>query len=94
MLTELLDQRRSYYDLADSLTRLTLQLKDPTSSSLPLAISFLARWFGATHGDNASTLDFMGRLRMLYRQLQAGAQSQLWHYQVPYERPSNSRLAK
>lgn len=62
MFTELLDQRRSYYDLADPLTRLTLQLKDPTSSSLPLAISFLARWFGATHTDNASTLDFLGQV--------------------------------
>jgi tetratricopeptide (TPR) repeat protein len=44
-LTNLLDQRRTYYELGEPLARLAFQLKASRGSPIPLIVEFLKNWF-------------------------------------------------
>ena len=43
--TELLDQRRTYYELAEPLARLSFQIKESRGEPLRLIVEFLKHWF-------------------------------------------------
>ena len=47
IFTELLDRRRTYYDLAEPLARLAFQIKESRGEPLPLVVDFLVNWFDA-----------------------------------------------
>ena len=47
IFTDLLDRRRTYYDLAEPLARLAFQIKDSRGEPLPLIVDFLTNWFDA-----------------------------------------------
>ena len=48
IFADLLDKRRTYYDLAEPLARLAFQIKETRGEPLPLIIDFLVNWFDAT----------------------------------------------
>ena len=60
VFTDLLDQRRSYYDFADPLARLVLQLKDSDTLSLPRIVIFLETWFGTQRLTASSSFELLG----------------------------------
>ena len=52
-LTELLDRRRTYYELARPLARLSFQLKAAPGKPVRLVVDFLKTWFDPDDLDNA-----------------------------------------
>ena len=62
LFTDLLDQRRSYYDLADPLARLVLQLKESDTLALPSTVNFLETWFGAEKPTAFSSFDLLAKV--------------------------------
>lgn len=62
VFTDLLDQRRSYYDFADPLTRLILQLKDSDTLLLPRIVIFLETWFGTEGLTVSSSFELLGEV--------------------------------
>ena len=47
IFADLLDRRRTYYELAEPLARLAFQIKESRGKPLPLVIDFLINWFDA-----------------------------------------------
>ena len=47
IFADLLDRRRTYYELAEPLARLAFQIKESRGEPLPLIIDFLVSWFDA-----------------------------------------------
>ena len=47
IFADLLDRRRTYYELAEPLARLAFQIKESRGEPLPLVIDFLINWFDA-----------------------------------------------
>ena len=47
-VTKLLDQRRTYYELAEPLARLSFQIKESRGEPLRLIVEFLKHWFDPT----------------------------------------------
>ena len=47
IFANLLDRRRTYYELAEPLARLAFQIKESRGEPLPLVIDFLINWFDA-----------------------------------------------
>ena len=47
IFADLLDRRRTYYELAEPLARLAFQIKESRGEPLPLIIDFLINWFDA-----------------------------------------------
>ena len=62
LFTDLLDQRRSYYDLVDPLARLVLQLKDSDTLLLPRIVIFLETWFGTERLTASSSFELLGEV--------------------------------
>lgn len=62
LFTDLLDQRRSYYDLVDPLARLVLQLKDSDTLLLPSIVHFLETWFGTEGLTASSSFELLGEV--------------------------------
>ena len=62
LFTDLLDQRRSYYDLVDPLARLALQLKDSDTLVLPSIVNFLETWFGTEKLTDSFSFDLLGKV--------------------------------
>lgn len=62
VFTDLLDQRRSYYDFADPLTRLILQLKDSDTLLLPRIVIFLETWSGTERLTASSSFELLGEV--------------------------------
>ena len=60
VFTDLLDQRRSYYDFVDPLTRIILQLKDSDTLLLPRIVIFLETWFGTEGLTASSSFELLG----------------------------------
>ena len=60
VFTDLLDQRRSYYDFVDPLTRFVLQLKDSDTLLLPRIVIFLETWFGTEGLTASSSFELLG----------------------------------
>lgn len=62
VFTDLLDQRRSYYDFVDPLTRIILQLKDSDTLLLPRIVIFLETWFGTERLTASSSFELLGEV--------------------------------
>ena len=62
IFTNLLDQRRSYYDLVDPLARFVLQLKESDTLALPSIVNFLETWFGAEKPTAFSSFDLLAKV--------------------------------
>ncbi len=62
LFTDLLDQRRSYYDLVDPLARLVLQLKDSDTLLLPSIVHFLETWFSTEGLTASSSFELLGEV--------------------------------
>lgn len=58
IFTALLDRRRTYYDLAEPLARLTFQIKDSRGEPLPLIVDFLTNWFDVEQLQSFSENDY------------------------------------
>ena len=64
IFTELLDRRRTYYDLAEPLARLAFQIKDSRGEPLPLVVDFLVNWFDADQLRSSDGSDY-GRVALM-----------------------------
>ena len=64
IFTELLDRRRTYYDLAEPLARLAFQIKDSRGEPLPLVVDFLVNWFDAEQLRSSDGSDY-GRVALM-----------------------------
>lgn len=53
VFADLLDRRRTYYELTDPLARLVFQIKESRGRALRLAVEFLRNWFDPTELDGA-----------------------------------------
>ena len=58
IFTDLLDRRRTYYDLAEPLARLAFQIKDSRGEPLPLIVDFLINWFDTEQLQSLSDNDY------------------------------------
>ena len=54
-VTKLLDQRRTYYELAEPLARLSFQIKESRGEPLRLIVDFLKHWFDPTELASSAT---------------------------------------
>ena len=64
IFTELLDRRRTYYDLAEPLARLAFQIKESRGEPLPLVVDFLVNWFDADQLRSSDGSDY-GRVALM-----------------------------
>lgn len=64
IFTELLDRRRTYYDLAEPLARLAFQIKESRGEPLPLVVDFLVNWFDAEQLRSSDGSDY-GRVALM-----------------------------
>ena len=64
IFTELLDRRRTYYDLAEPLARLAFQIKESRGEPLPLVVDFLVNWFDADQLRSSDGNDY-GRVALM-----------------------------
>jgi len=58
IFANLLDRRRTYYELAEPLARLAFQIKESRGEPLPLIIDFLVSWFDADQLRASDTSDY------------------------------------
>lgn len=63
-IADLLDRRRTYYELAEPLARLSFQIKDSRGEPLRLVVDFLKGWFDPAELAAASTLQAVSYLEM------------------------------
>lgn len=64
IFTELLDRRRTYYDLAEPLAQLAFQIKESRGEPLPLVVDFLVNWFDADQLRSSDGSDY-GRVALM-----------------------------
>ncbi len=72
IFTDLLDQRRSYYDLVDPLARLVLQLKESDTLALPSIVNFLETWFSTEKSASSSSFDLLGKVEDVLAAVESG----------------------
>ncbi len=65
IFTNLLDRRRTYYDLAEPLARLAFQIKESRGEPLPLVVDFLVNWFDADQLRSSGDSDY-GRAALIH----------------------------
>ena len=58
IFANLLDRRRTYYELAEPLARLAFQIKESRGEPLPLIIDFLISWFDADQLRSSDKSDY------------------------------------
>ena len=58
IFANLLDRRRTYYELAEPLARLAFQIKESRGEPLPLIIDFLTSWFDADQLRSSDKSDY------------------------------------
>ncbi len=63
-IADLLDRRRTYYELAEPLARLSFQIKESRGEPLRLVVDFLKGWFDPAELAAASTLQAVSYLEM------------------------------
>ncbi len=63
-VADLLDGRRTYYELAEPLARLSFQIKESRGEPLRLVVDFLKGWFDPDEMTAASTLQAVAYLEM------------------------------
>lgn len=62
-VTQLMDRRRTYYELTEPLLRIAFQIKESRGEPLPLVIDFLKAWFDPEHLTGAGPGSYLAQAR-------------------------------